>query len=54
MIVLHFFGRYGDHDYVFISFDLYIHGSWDRILMALMKMINQINGLWNLNLIWNT
>ena len=19
----------GDHDYVFISFDLYIHGSWD-------------------------
>ena len=19
----------GDHDYIFISFDLYIHGSWD-------------------------
>ena len=24
----------GDHDYVFISFDLYIHGSWDGILMG--------------------
>ena len=24
-----FLDNIGDHDYVFVSFDLYIHGSWD-------------------------
>ena len=28
----------------FVSFDLYIHGSWDEILMVLIKMICRING----------
>ena len=29
MMDLQFLEDVGDHDYVFISFDLYIHGSWD-------------------------
>ena len=33
-----------DHDYVFISFDLYIHGSWDGNLNGFDKMIKLING----------
>ena len=34
----------GDHDYVFVSFDLYIHGSWDGNFNGFQKMISQING----------
>jgi hypothetical protein len=29
MMGLLFLDNIGDHDYVFVSFDLYIHGSWD-------------------------
>ena len=37
----------GNHDYVFVSFDLYIHGSWDGNFKVSLKMISLINGLWN-------
>ena len=29
MTIYHLLDDVGDHDYIFISFDLYIHGSWD-------------------------
>ena len=34
----------GDHDYVFISFDLYIHGSWDGNHNGFSEMIGPTNG----------
>ena len=32
-----FLDNVGNHDYVFISFELYIHGSWDGNLMDYRK-----------------
>jgi len=37
----------GDHNYVFISFDLYIHGTWDGNFNGFPENDNPINGLWN-------
>ena len=42
--LLFFLEDIGEHDYVFISFDLYIHGSWDGNFNGFLKMINLING----------
>ena len=48
-----FLDNIGKHDYVFISFDLYVHGSWDGNFNGFAENDKlPINGLWNLILIW--
>ena len=43
----------GDHDYVFISFDLYIHGSWDGNFNGFNENDKPDKWIMELNLIWN-